>query len=221
VTASVVNPSVAKTSNKPNPPSVSGNGELRIIGGAWRGRKLRFPELPGLRPSPNRVRETLFNWLSPELSGAHCLDLFAGSGALGLEALSRGAASCWFIDSAGAASRQIQQHLATLQCSTGHAITADTTAWLKAKPAAAPTFHLIFLDPPFRQGLLNDCCALLEQNNWLSANALIYLESAADEALPALPANWLLHRDKRAGQVAYRLFRRQGGGALPASPVIG
>jgi 16S rRNA (guanine966-N2)-methyltransferase len=204
-----------KAGNSSNQPSSAQKGELRIIGGLWRGRKLRFPELPGLRPSPDRVRETLFNWLMPELSGAHCLDLFAGSGALGLEALSRGAASCWFIDSASAASRQIQAHLATLQCSAGRVTSADTLTWLAAKPAAAPAFHIVFLDPPFRQGLLVECCAQLERGGWLSDNALIYVECAADEAPPLPPSNWLLHRDKRAGQVAYRLFRRNGATALP------
>jgi 16S rRNA (guanine966-N2)-methyltransferase len=186
------------------------SGELRIIGGRWRGRKLRFPALPGLRPSPDRVRETLFNWLMPELTGAHCLDLFAGSGALGLEALSRGAASAWFVDAASSASRHIQEHLAILQCTDGRVINDDALAWLNTKPAAAPPFHLVFLDPPFRRGLLIDCCAQLEHGNWLTDSALIYIESAADEASPTMPANWLLHRDKRAGQVAYRLFRRNG-----------
>jgi 16S rRNA (guanine966-N2)-methyltransferase len=201
-------PKVVKSSRDFKQPAAATSGELRIIGGRWRGRKLRFPALPGLRPSPDRVRETLFNWLMPELTGAHCLDLFAGSGALGLEALSRGAASCWFVDSARGASRHIQEHLTLLQCVDGRAINADTLAWLKAKPVAAPAFHVVFLDPPFRQGLLGDCCALLEQGNWLSNSALIYIEAAADEALPALPSNWSIHRDKQAGQVAYRLFRR-------------
>src|SRR5438128_11334310 len=95
------------------------DGELRIIGGEWRGRKLRFPALPGLRPSPDRVRETLFNWLAPEIYGARCLDLFAGSGALGLEALSRGAAFCQFVDSAALATQRIEQHLTLLSCRKG------------------------------------------------------------------------------------------------------
>lgn len=182
-------------------------GELRIIGGEWRGRKLRFPALPGLRPSPNRVRETLFNWLQPELSGAHCLDLFAGSGALGLEALSRGAGSCWFVEVARTASQQIRQHLTTLKCDTGRAIDADALQWLESMPPT-PRFHLVFLDPPFRQGMVAECCARLERSGRLSDNALIYVESAVDEGPPDVPANWTLHRDKQAGQVAYRLFRR-------------
>lgn len=209
------NSAKALAASKANQATAGDNGELRIIGGQWRGRKLRFPALPGLRPSPDRVRETLFNWLMPELSGAHCLDLFAGSGALGLEALSRGAADCWFIDAASAASRQIQAHLATLKCVAGRVFTHDTLAWLAAKPAAAPAFHIVFLDPPFRQGLLVECCALLERGGWLSDSALIYIECGADEEPPPVPSNWLLHRDKRAGQVAYRLFRRTGSAALP------
>lgn len=198
----------------------SGSGVLRIIGGDWRGRKLRFPPLPGLRPSPDRVRETLFNWLAPTLPGAHCLDLFAGSGALGLEALSRGAASCWFVDSAGAACRQIEEHLALLGADGGRVANADSLRWLQQRPAALPAFDVVFLDPPFRQGLLGECCALLEERGWLAPQALIYLESGSDETLPALPPNWLAHRDKRAGQVAYRLFRRTGA-ALSAAPEIG
>jgi 16S rRNA (guanine966-N2)-methyltransferase len=194
--------SIAKEKGKPAEP-----GELRIIGGSWRGRKLCFPALPGLRPSPNRVRETLFNWLAPELAGANCLDLFAGSGALGLEALSRGAGSCWFVELARTASQQIRQHLAMLQCDTGRVIDADALRWLESKPPA-PRFHLVFLDPPFRQGLTGECCARLERSGLLTDNALIYVESAVDEGLPGTPANWSLHRDKQAGQVAYRLFRR-------------
>jgi 16S rRNA (guanine966-N2)-methyltransferase len=203
-------PNVVKASNKRTAQASAENGELRIIGGRWRGRKLRFPAVPGLRPSPNRVRETLFNWLAPELTGAHCLDLFAGSGALGLEALSRGAASCWFIDAARVATQQIQAHLTMLQCDAGRAIDADALIWLDKKLAAAPTFHIVFLDPPFRQDLLGACCATLERGQWLSEHALIYIECAADETLPELPANWSMHRDKQAGQVAYRLFRRNG-----------
>jgi 16S rRNA (guanine966-N2)-methyltransferase len=198
-------------------PAPGDDGVLRIIGGQWRGRKLRFPALPGLRPSPDRVRETLFNWLAPTLAGSHCLDLFAGSGALGLEALSRGASTCYLVDSAAAACRRIEQHLTLLECAHGRVVNADCLRWLQQRSAALPPFDVVFLDPPFRQGLLDDCCALLERNGWLSADALIYIEAAADETPPALPSNWLPHRDKRAGQVAYRLFRRTAP-ALSVSP---
>jgi len=195
-------------------------GELRIIGGSWRGRKLRFPALPGLRPSPDRVRETLFNWLAPVLPGASCLDLFAGSGALGLEALSRGAAGCCFVDSAGSACARIGEHLQRLGATGGRVVNADSLRWLQARPEPAPGFDVVFLDPPFGQGLLEQCCTQLEQNGWLADEALIYMESGGAEPLPPLPSNWRLHRDKRAGQVAYRLFRREAG-ALSAGRQIG
>jgi 16S rRNA (guanine966-N2)-methyltransferase len=184
------------------------DGELRIIGGQWRGRKLRFPALPGLRPSPDRVRETLFNWLAPEIAGARCLDLFAGSGALGLEALSRGAGNCVFVDSASSACARISAHLNLLGCPDGRVNHANAEQWLQHKPADATRFDMVFLDPPFRQDLLQNCCERLEQNDWLAPRAWIYLEAGADETLPTLPPNWALHRDKRAGQVAYRLFLR-------------
>jgi 16S rRNA (guanine966-N2)-methyltransferase len=192
-------------------PTAAGNGVLRIIGGRWRGRKLRFPALPGLRPSPDRVRETLFNWLAPALPGARCLDLFAGSGALGLEALSRDAAACTFVDSAAAACRSIGEHLALLQCAAGAVVNADVQRWLQRGPGASPPFDIVFLDPPFRREWLGPCCALLEQQSWLAPQAWIYLEAGSDEALPALPPNWQPHRDKHAGQVAYRLYRREAG----------
>lgn len=184
------------------------DGELRIIGGQWRGRKLRFPPLSGLRPSPDRVRETLFNWLAPELPGARCLDLFAGSGALGLEALSRGAAHSVFVDSARAACDRINDHLKLLGSPDGKVCHSDVAHWLAHKPGNEAPFDMVFLDPPFRQDFLRDCCVAVEDNGWLAARAWIYLESGADEALPALPSNWTLYRDKRAGQVAYRLFQR-------------
>lgn len=188
------------------------DGELRIIGGQWRGRKLQFPPLPGLRPSPNRVRETLFNWLAPEITGARCLDLFAGSGALGLEALSRGAGNCTFVENARAACERIAAHLKTLKSDNGSVCHANAAQWLQQKPNSTSQFgarfDIVFLDPPFRQDFLRDSCEQLERNDWLADRAWIYIESAADEALPPLPATWTLHRDKRAGKVAYRLFLR-------------
>lgn len=182
-------------------------GQLRIIGGQWRGRKLQFPAVPGLRPSPDRVRETLFNWLMHDIAGARCLDLFAGSGALGLEALSRGATHCTFVDSSAAAGRALGDHLRTLQCVAGQIVTADASTWLRN--TAPQPFDVVFLDPPFRGDLLGDCCAALETRGWLAPAAWIYIEAASDEILPALPANWRLHRDRAAGQVAYRLFARE------------
>lgn len=193
----------AGKSGKPVEP----DGELRIIGGQWRGRKLRFPSLPGLRPSPDRVRETLFNWLAPEINGARCLDLFAGSGALGLEALSRGAGFCQFLDSATPAAKRIESHLTLLSCLDAQVYCGDALQWLR-QPSQVH-FNMIFLDPPFRQDLLNACCTLLEANDWLAERAWIYIESATDEPPPVVPQNWQLYRDKQAGQVAYRLYFRE------------
>lgn len=181
-------------------------GQLRIIGGQWRGRKLMFPSVPGLRPSPDRVRETVFNWLMHSVSGARCLDLFAGSGALGLEALSRGASHCSFVDSSGPACRSIGDHLRTLHCDTAAVANSETRVWLRQ--TAPQPFDIVFLDPPFRGELLGECCELLESGGWLAAAAWIYVEAASDETLPAVPANWRLHRDRVAGKVAYRLFER-------------
>lgn len=196
------------TSSRKNPAkSTASDGELRIIGGHWRGRKLRFPALPGLRPSPDRVRETLFNWLAPEISGARCLDLFAGSGALGLEALSRGAGFCQFVDAARPATQRIESHLTLLSCRDAHIFTGTAQQYL-TQPSDN-TFNVVFLDPPFRQSLLDECCALLEQQHWLSNRAWIYIEAGSDEPPPNVPAHWQLHRDKRAGQVAYRLYLRE------------
>lgn len=180
-------------------------GELRIIGGRWRGRRLRFPAEPGLRPSPDRVRETLFNWLQGSLLEARCLDLFAGSGALGLEALSRGAAYCQFVDHAPAAIRRIQEHLQLLKCADGSVATTDVGRFLTVPPAAP--FDIVFLDPPFRLDLLQPCLDALGQHGWLAPGAWVYTESGSDEALPVMPSGLALSRDKQAGQVSYRLWQ--------------
>ena len=182
------------------------SGQLRIIGGEWRGRKLAFQGAVGLRPTADRVRETLFNWLTPVLQSARCLDLFAGSGALGLEALSRGASSCDFVELDNQSATCIAEQLTLLQCERGqvHCTTADR--WLECgnhKP-----FDIVFLDPPFGKGMLPGICALLEQRQLLAADAYIYLEAGAREAAPEVPSNWAPHREKRAGEVSYRLFVR-------------
>ncbi|MFA7554576.1 MAG: 16S rRNA (guanine(966)-N(2))-methyltransferase RsmD [Spongiibacteraceae bacterium] len=184
----------------------SGN-QLRIIAGQWRGRKLQFPSVEGLRPTPDRVRETLFNWLAPVLPNARCLDLFAGSGALGLEALSRGAAQVDFIDSSGAAIKQLQQNLQLLKAEHANCWQEPADQWLRAsKPTPQPTYDVIFLDPPFHKGLAEHCIKLIDEQRLLAANSYVYLEMGSIEALPPLPPSWQLHREKTAGQVCYRLF---------------
>ncbi|MDG4551201.1 MAG: 16S rRNA (guanine(966)-N(2))-methyltransferase RsmD [Candidatus Contendobacter sp.] len=178
---------------------------VRVIAGQWRGRRLEFPNLPGLRPTPDRVRETLFNWLAPVLPGARCLDLFAGSGALGIEALSRGAAEVVFVERQPWAVRALRDNLARLKAENARVEAVDALAWLR-QPATP--FEIVFLDPPFGQGLLEPVCAMLEQNGWLADPAWIYLEAPRDQSAPSLPAPWTIQREKAAGAVAYRLARR-------------
>ncbi len=180
------------------------NGQLRIIGGEWRGRKLNFPDVEGLRPTADRVRETLFNWLQMEIAGACCLDLFAGSGALGLEALSRGAAEVVMVERDKNAAQQIRTHLQTLRAKRGCVESGDALQFLK-QPASA--FDIVFLDPPYRLGCLEECCYLLETGNWLKDGAVIYLEDSSQNPAPQLPANWQLIRSKKAGDVGYYLAK--------------
>ena len=158
---------------------------LRIIGGTWRGRKLRFPASAAIRPTPDRVRETLFNWLGARTAGARALDLFAGSGALGLEALSRGASHVTFVEQDEAAVRELRTRLAEWQAGDARVARADALRYLAGE---ARTFDLVFLDPPFASELLSEAARLLEERHWLGAGALIYVECAAREGLPPLPA---------------------------------
>jgi 16S rRNA (guanine966-N2)-methyltransferase len=182
---------------------------LRIIGGSWRGRRLRFPASPQIRPTPDRVRETLFNWLSSRVPGARCLDLFAGSGALGLEALSRGAAHVTFVERDPAAAREIAARLAEWGAHAASVEHADARAFLE-RPPVAP-FDIVFLDPPFASELLAQTTARLEQGGWLAADALIYLECPASAA-PLAPPAWTALRAKRAGEVGYHLYLRAARG---------
>ena len=181
-------------------------GQLRIIGGQWRGRKLAFSPEPGLRPTTDRVRETLFNWLAPVVHGARCVDLYAGSGALGLEALSRGAAFCDFVDSSRAALEQITAHLAALDATGRAGCHRETAASFLQRDVAQQPWDIAFIDPPFGANLIEPTCALLAQRNLLSAAALVYIESGAGEPTATLPTDWSLHREKTAGGVVYRLF---------------
>ncbi|MEN8170461.1 MAG: 16S rRNA (guanine(966)-N(2))-methyltransferase RsmD [Pseudomonadota bacterium] len=178
--------------------------QLRIIGGSWRGRKLQFPDVEGLRPTTDRVRETLFNWLQPIIHGSRCLDLFAGSGALGLEALSRGATAVSFIDSDGLAVRSLKENLSLLKDEHGTVIQSDALAFLRGAAPAQP-FDIVFLDPPFRRALLQPCLEQLCQDGWLSENARIYLEVEQELGEPELPPGWEMVRSKKAGQVIYGL----------------
>ncbi|WP_368544184.1 16S rRNA (guanine(966)-N(2))-methyltransferase [Enterobacter soli] len=188
-------------------------GQIRIIGGQWRGRKLPVPDSPGLRPTTDRVRETLFNWLAPSMVDARCLDCFAGSGALGLEALSRYAGSATLLEMDRSVSQQLQQNLATLKAANAKVVNTNSLAFL-AQPGTP--HDVVFVDPPFRKGLLEETLALLENNGWLADGALIYVESEVENGLPPVPVHWDLHREKVAGQVAYRLYHRHAQGESDA-----
>nr|NLU59499.1 16S rRNA (guanine(966)-N(2))-methyltransferase RsmD [Pseudomonas sp. BIGb0427] len=196
---------MASPSAKPAKPH-HGQGQLRIIAGEWRSRRLGFPDAPGLRPTPDRVRETLFNWLALHIEGAKVLDAYTGSGALYLEALSRGAGDSVALDSNPAAIASLRQNLETLRCPRGQVIQTDAQRYLQGEPKLA--FDLVFLDPPFNQGLLPTTCALLEERQWLAENAWIYTESETPPSTLQLPGNWRLHREKKAGQVYYALWQR-------------
>lgn len=185
----------------------SAQGQLRIIGGEWRSRRFGFTEQPGLRPTPDRVRETLFNWLSGELDGARCLDPFAGSGALTLEALSRGAQFALACDSSRDVVQTLRGHLQTLDCERAEIRQQDALSMLGSPPEQP--FDVVFLDPPFRENLLEPVCAGLENYGWLTRHAWIYTESETAPARLQHPASWQLYREKRAGQVWYSLWRRQ------------
>lgn len=179
--------------------------EVRIIGGDWRGRRLRVADAPGLRPTGDRIRETLFNWLQPIVAGARCLDLFAGTGALGLEAASRGAARVTLVDQHPRAVRQLREHIQILKADRVEALQASALAYLDQP--AGHRFDVVFLDPPFDSDIIGNCCALLESRGWLNDTAWIYLEQPVKRPIE-LPNNWRFLRSKTAGQVAYHLAQR-------------
>ena len=184
-------------------------GRIRIIGGSLRNSRLEVPDLPGLRPTPERVRETLFNWLAPVIGGARCLDLCAGTGALGIEALSRGAADVQFVERDARAAQALRANLERLKAGAGQVAVLDAELFLRG---AAHPCDLVFLDPPFALELWSALARQLEQGGWLAAQGWVYVESPRSLA-PVLPPNWQLHREGHAGEVRFALYRR----ALPLS----
>lgn len=178
---------------------------VRLIGGKWRSRLLTFPPAAGLRPTPDRVRETLFNWLQPSLVGASCLDAFAGSGALGLEALSRGAESVVALETDRAALTALRDNATRLEAQHFALFPVDALQWL-ARPATQ-RFDIVFLDPPFASNLLESACQLLALHGWLRPNALLYLEAGQSLGTLPLPAHWKWLRAKQAGEVHYALVQ--------------
>ena len=181
-----------------------GSGTLRIIGGDWRGRRLEFPSSPNLRPTGDRIRETLFNWLAGEVGGSRCLDLFAGSGALGLEALSRGARHCTFLETSSAAIEGINAHLSLLNAvDRGRVINTNALSWRE------DPFDIVFVDPPFSDNLAIDSLKHLINNQLLTDSALVYLEVASTASLEDLPPALSIIRDKQSGAVRYLLLEQQ------------
>jgi len=181
------------------------SSQVRIIGGQWRSRKLNVPEAPGLRPTPDRVRETLFNWLAPYIQGARVLDAFTGSGALFLEAMSRGASTGLALDSNSDAIDNLRSNLALLQCDNAEVVRVDALQYLSA--SSEQGFDIVLLDPPFHQDLLLNTCELLETNLWLNPRAWIYTESEQAPSTLGVPNTWRLHREKHTGQVHYALWQ--------------
>ncbi|MDE4022737.1 16S rRNA (guanine(966)-N(2))-methyltransferase RsmD [Glaesserella parasuis] len=181
-------------------------GEVRVIAGLWRGRKLPVLNAEGLRPTTDRVKETLFNWLMMDIAGSRCLDCFAGSGSLGIEALSRQAQAVVFLEKFADAANQLKKNLVSLKAENGKVIQTDTLQFLAQKNSEMP-FDLVFVDPPFHQGFVPQVLTALEQNGWLAENALIYVETEKNHSLLVLPEHWQVIKERTAGQVVSRLVR--------------
>ncbi|MCG9697899.1 16S rRNA (guanine(966)-N(2))-methyltransferase RsmD [Shewanella sp. Isolate11] len=183
------------------------SGQVRIIAGQWRSRRLPIHDLEGLRPTTDRVRETLFNWLAGDLAGARVLDCFGGSGALALEALSRYARYAKVFELQTSAAKQLQQNLVTLKCDCADVIQGDSLTLLAQAPEQG--FDVVFIDPPFRKGLAEQSIRLLSQQHWLNDNAQIYVETESELAQIEVPSDWVQLKEKKAGQVIYRLYQYQ------------
>lgn len=179
---------------------------LRIIGGEWRSRILSFDATSGVRPTTDRVRETLFNWLQQSTPGASCLDLFSGSGSLGIEALSRGARELTFVERSNRLADELRARISLLDAQDRcQVIQSDAESYLQT---CTKQFDIVFLDPPFSTDIIDDVCATLEQCKLLTDDAYIYIETPRSSEPPAIPSNWAVSRAKIAGQVSYQLAQR-------------
>lgn len=190
-------------------------GNVRIIGGQWRGRRLPVPDVPGLRPSGDRCRETLFNWLQPRLHQARCLDLFAGTGVLGFEAASRGAAAVILVEESKRAATALKEGIEALEAPQVSVVQADALAWLGAGSAGG-AFDITFVDPPFGSGLASAALRLLEREGRVPAGGLVYVESARSETGPPAGPCWDLVREKLMGEVRMQVFARRGAAEVTA-----
>jgi 16S rRNA (guanine966-N2)-methyltransferase len=187
-----------KSDNKSQP------GRLRIVAGIWRSRLLEIADVPGLRPTSSRIRETVFNWLSPRIAGAHCLDLFAGTGALGLEALSRGAAACDFVESSSKAAKTLRANIAALESPAARVHESKAQDFLRQ--ASGRRYEILFLDPPFAADLLPELCRLIEAGSLLTDDARIYVEEDRNQPMFELPERWQVLKSKETGNVRYSLL---------------
>ena len=180
--------------------------QLRIIGGQWRGRKLAIADIPGLRPTGDRIRETLFNWLMADIKGSHCLDLFAGSGALGFESLSRGADHATLLETHPTATQQLRKHCQQFDATNATIIQQDAITWLANHSIKPHSINIAFIDPPFADNLWQACLEQVNQSHILSHRGLIYIEMPKEKSISP-PKQWQLHREKTAGDICYRLYR--------------
>ena len=185
----------------------SQTGQLRIVAGNWRSRLLQIADEPGLRPTSERIRETLFNWLTPAIHGARCLDLCAGTGALGLEALSRGASRVVFVERSGAAIRALKNNIASLSATGAEVLHIGAEEYLAG--SSVETFDIVFIDPPFAADLQHELCRLLAEQRWLGEGASVYIEMDRGHAALELPDGWQELRNKTAGKVRYMLAKNQ------------
>ena len=180
---------------------------VRIISGKYKSRKITFPDRPEMRPTGNRIRESLFNWIQADIFDSRCLDLFSGSGALGIEALSRGAGMTTFIESDFETANCLEETLQTLNAENGIVVKADAINWLESQKNIEP-FGFVFLDPPFKKNLLLDCISLLESNRIIANNSNIYIETEMSVDQRKLPLTWRLKQKKQAGRVSYCLYQK-------------
>jgi len=188
---------VASSSKKSQP------GRLRIVAGNWRSRLLEIADVPGLRPTSSRIRETLFNWLKPGIHGARCLDLYAGTGALGLEALSRGAAEAVFVEKSRAAVVTLEKNIQALGATAAFVHAGDAFGYLQGESRGQ--FDIVFLDPPFAADKLADLCRLLDETSVLARGAQVYIEEDRSRPDLVLPDGWQVTKSKQAGNVRYSL----------------
>ena len=180
---------------------------VRIISGKYKSRKITFPDRAEMRPTGNRIRESLFNWIQADVVNSRCLDLFSGSGALGIEALSRGAETATFIESDFETANCLAENLRTLKAENGIVINSNAITWLESQKNIEP-FGFVFLDPPFKKNLLLNCISLLESNCMIINEGKIYIETETDVDQKQLPLTWRLRQKKQAGRVSYCLYQK-------------